>query len=329
MKFTWATTLLLLSTRVASLTIPQTESTDLIERDVESLDSLDSIQDTSDITTLEKRRGGGAGRGGGGSSGGSSGGRTGSSSSGSSGGRTGSSGSSGSSGSRGGSTSNVGGTTRGGSGTRPAYGGGSYYAGGARTPYKSGSRSAGGIAPYLLGGAALGFFPGLWLYGAYAYPYSHHYNYYNDDSHKNESLPIVCVCQEYSECGCDSNDNRTYYESLFNGTVPKNSSLVRVVDVNGTQTIYINGTLANGTTAPDESSNTSSASGPVAMVLHASGYWMTIAVILGYYYSSIWLFMMSLDAMIKDDWDGCLLVTFDTPGWELALGLYNSVVYTY
>lgn len=39
--------------------------------------------------------------------------------------------------------------------------------------------------------------------------------------------------------------------------------------------------------------------------------------------------MMSLDAMIKDDWDGCLLVTFDTPGWELALGLYNSVVYTY
>jgi hypothetical protein len=27
---------------------------------------------------------------------------------------------------------------------------------------------------------------------------------------------------------------------------------------------------------------------------------------------------------IRDDWDGCLLVTFDTPGWELALGLYNS-----
>ncbi|CAG8065508.1 unnamed protein product [Penicillium nalgiovense] len=314
MKFTWATTLLLLSTRVASLTIPQTESTDLIERDVESLDSLDSIQDsvqdTSDITTLGKRRGGGAGRGGGSSSGGSS------------GGRTGSSGSSGSSGSRGGSTSNVGGTTRGGSGTRPAYGGGSYYAGGARTPYKSGSRSAGGIAPYLLGGAALGFFPGLWLYGAYAYPYSHHYNYYNDDSHKNESLPIVCVCQEYSECGCDSNDNRTYYESLFNGTVPKNSSLVRVVDVNGTQTIYINGTLANGTTAPDESSNTSSASGPVAMVLHASGYWVTIAVL----HLAVYDETRCYD---KDDWDGCLLVTFDTPGWELALGLYNSVVYTH
>jgi hypothetical protein len=281
MKFTWATTLLLLSTRVASLTIPQTESTDLIERDVDSLDSQDSIQDSiqdpSDITTLEKRRGGGGGRGGGGSSGGSSGGRTGSS---------GTSGSSGSSGSRGGSTSNVGGTSRGGSGTRPTYGGGSYYAGGARTPYKSGSRSAGGIAPYLLGGAALGFFPGLWLYGAYAYPYSHHYNYYNDDAHKNESLPIVCVCQEYSECGCDNNDNRTYYESHFNGTVPKNSSLVRVVDVNGTQTIYINGTLANGTTAPDRSTSTSSASGPVAMVLHASGYWVTVAVVV----AAVWGF---------------------------------------
>ncbi|CAI7638976.1 unnamed protein product [Penicillium glandicola] len=276
MKFTWATTLLLLSTRVASLTIPQTELTDLIERDVDSLDSLDSIQDTSDIINLEKRRGGGGGRTGSSgsssssSSGGSSGGRTGSSSS-------GSSGSSSSSG-RSGSSSNVGGTTSAGSGTRATYGGGSYYAGGSRTPYKSGSRSTGGISPYVLGGAALGFFPGLWLYSVYAYPYSSHYNYYNND-HKNESLPIVCLCQEYSECGCDNNTNSTYYESLFNGTVPKNSSVVRVVDVNGTQTIYINGTLANGTTAADGSSTTSSASGPVAMVLHASGYWVTVAVV--------------------------------------------------
>ncbi|EKV11349.1 putative glycine-rich protein [Penicillium digitatum] len=290
MKFTWATSLLLLSTRVASLTVPQIEPTDL--EDVDSLD-LGYTQETSDIVTLEKRRGGGGGGGGGrggssgsSSSGGSSGGRTGSSgSSGSSGGRTGSSGSSGSG--RSGSGSNVGGATSGGSGTRATYGGGNYYAGGARTPYRSGSRSAGGIAPYVLGGAALGFLPGLLLYSAYAYPYNQHYNYYNDNDRQNESLPIVCVCQEYSECGCDNNNNRTYYESLFNGTVPKNSSLVRVVDVNGTQTIYINGTLANGTTAADESSTgTSSASGPVAMVLHASGYWVTVAVVV----AAVWGF---------------------------------------
>jgi hypothetical protein len=139
----------------------------------------------------------------------------------------------------------------------------------------------------VLGGAALGVFPGLWLYSAYAYPYSHHYNYYNDNARRNESLPVVCVCQEYSECGCDNNNNRTYYESLFNGTVPKNSSIVRVADVNGTQTIYINGTLPNGTTADDGSStSSSSASGPVAMVLHASGYWVTVAVVV----AAVWGF---------------------------------------
>jgi hypothetical protein len=129
----------------------------------------------------------------------------------------------------------------------------------------------------VLGGAALGFFPGLWLYSAYAYPYNHHYNYYNQNNQKNESLPIVCVCQEYSECGCDNNNNQTYFESLFNGTVPKNSSTVRVVDVNGTQTIYINGTLPNGTTAGSDA--TSAASGPLAIILNASGYWVTVAVV--------------------------------------------------
>ena len=50
---------------------------------------------------------------------------------------------------------------------------------------------------------------------------------------------------------------------------------------------------------------------------------------LGYYYNSPRLLLMNLDTIINDDWAGCLLVTFDTPGWELALGLYNSVVYTH
>jgi len=36
--------------------------------------------------------------------------------------------------------------------------------------------------------------------------------------------------------------------------------------------------------------------------------------------------MMSLNAMIKDDWDGRLLATLIPPVWELV-GLYNSIVY--
>lgn len=149
-----------------------------------------------------------------------------------------------------------------------------YYAGGARTPYAAGAKSPLGITPFLLPAAALAFFPGVWLYGAYAYPYTHPYYYMNEQTHKNESLPVVCLCQQYQECGCDNNNNRTYYESLFNGTVPKNTTITHVVDVNGTEKIYINGTLANGTT-----SATSGAPASAVNVLNASGYWVTVAVV--------------------------------------------------
>lgn len=158
---------------------------------------------------------------------------------------------------------------------------GRYYAGGARTPYAAGTKSPLGITPFLLPAAALAFFPGVWLYGAYAYPYHTPYYYMDEQNHKNESLPVVCLCQQYQECGCEDNNNSTYYESLFNGTEPKNTSVTRVVDVNGTEKIYINGTLANGTTA-----DTSRAPAGAVTLLHASGYWVTVAVVA----AAVWAF---------------------------------------
>ncbi|KAA8645549.1 hypothetical protein EYZ11_006766 [Aspergillus tanneri] len=257
-----ATFLAILLTSVTSLGIPRS---DLALREP----VLPSI--SLETPDLEKRRGGGGfggggGRGGGGSgrSGGGSGGRSGSSSGGS---RSSSSSTS--------SSSNRGGTTRGGSGPRPAYGGGNYYAGGARTPYAAGRRSPLGVAPFLLPVAALAFFPGIWLYGAYAYPYTHHYNYTDERTRRNESLPVVCLCEKYAECGCDDNSSQMYYESLFNGTQPSNSSMVKVVEVNSTRTIYINGTLPNGTTVDDPS--TTEASG--APIIQAGGYWMMAVLI--------------------------------------------------
>jgi len=76
---------------------------------------------------------------------------------------------------KGSSVSNTGGTTRQGSGVTPNYGGGRYYGGGATTPYTAGSRSPLGLVaiPLAFGAGALAFYPGLWLYGAYAYPYNH------------------------------------------------------------------------------------------------------------------------------------------------------------
>ncbi|KAL4972709.1 hypothetical protein BDW66DRAFT_169249 [Aspergillus desertorum] len=230
---------------------------------------------------LEKRRGGGGGGrgGGGGSSGGGGGGRGGG------GGSSSSSSSSNHPGTRPGSTSttsNSGGTSRGGSGARPTYGrGGGYYGGGATVPYRSGIRSPLGITPFFLPVAALAFFPGLWLYGAHVYPYVHPYHYINDTTKGNETMPVICLCAEYSTCGCDDNNNNTYYESIFNGTQPKNGSIVRVTDVNGTRTIAINGTLPNGTTA-DEATLDSAAA---LTVMQASGYWVMAAVALSAAYA--------------------------------------------
>jgi hypothetical protein len=74
---------------------------------------------------------------------------------------------------KGSSSSNTGGATKTGSGVTPNYGGGRYYGGGATSPYTSGLRSPLGIAAVPLAFGALAFYPGIWLYGAYAYPYNH------------------------------------------------------------------------------------------------------------------------------------------------------------
>lgn len=136
--------------------------------------------------------------------------------------------------------------------------------------------------PFLLPVAALTFFPGLWLYGAYAYNNHHDYNYHNKTSGRNESIPIMCLCQEYSVCGCEDNNNSTYLNSVLNvkdsSELPSNSSTVRVADVNGTRTIIINGTLPNGTTAADPSIEENSSI--PREILNFSGYWLMITLVI-------------------------------------------------
>ncbi|RMZ67333.1 conserved glycine-rich [Pyrenophora seminiperda CCB06] len=224
--------------------------------------------------TLERRKGGG-GRGGGSSSGGSS-----------SGGGRSSGGSSGGSSGRTSSSSNTGGATRSGSGPARSFGGGKYYAGGASTPYKAGSRtpSKGLLAGALILPATLLLvMPGLWLYNVYPYYYNNPYRFYNrtatnDDNNnnnndkrglwtrqtqgRNESLPVMCLCQEYSVCGCEENDNdQSYLNDLVgNGSYAAlNKSLITVSTVNGTKTLVLNGTLPNGTTAPGGTDDDSAA----------------------------------------------------------------------
>lgn len=222
-------------------------------------------------SALEKRKGGGGGKGGGSSSSGS-------------GGKSGSSSSSGSgSGSFSfSSTSNTGGKTREGSGSLPAYG--TRYAGGATVPYTAGARSpALGITPFLLPVGALLIFPGVWHYGLWGYPYS--YPYYYNSHGRNTTSNVTCVCEQYSECGCDPDGNSTFLNQMVgNGTdAPVNTSLVRTVDYgNGSASTYINGTLDNGTTAPGgtDPSNEDEANGGVRLVSMYGGYWVMIATVI-------------------------------------------------
>ena len=219
--------------------------------------SFDDVASSAKELYKRKGGGGGGGRGGGGGGGG---------------GRS-SSGSSGSGSSRSGltsSSSNTGGRTASGSGPPRSYAGGRYYGGGAAVPYRSGGRTPGGIAPYFLAGSALAFFPGVWLYGAYAYAYPHYYTYRNETTGDNETHPVRCYCGRYQECACEANNDTEYLNNIAN-----NQTLSRVVDVNDTQTLVINGTLPNGTTA--SGGDDGAASGLQQKLAEMSGWWVVLA----------------------------------------------------
>jgi hypothetical protein len=172
-------------------------------------------------------------------------------------------------------------------------------------------RSPLGITPVFLGAAALTVFPGIWLFGAYNYPYTHHYTFHNrtgtnstnttnttnsrrsaldqlvtlvmrqdTTSGASQTKPVDCLCAARAECGCDDSGNFTVLDSLIgDGTYANlNFSLVNVVDINGTSTIVLNGTLPNGTTT---SGGTEDVNGESAAIHNAqsSGYMALVAMV--------------------------------------------------
>lgn len=215
-------------------------------------------RDLDTTKDLWKRKGGGRGGGGGSGSGSSSG------------------------GSRTSPSSNTGGRTRMGSGPPPPYSAGTY-SGGAKVPQQAGkSFPATRIAPFLLlgGAGALAFWPGVWLYGAYMYPYHHHWSYRNRTSNRNETTPVLCGCARFELCACEENNNQTFIDSTV-GTGSADDLRQRnvaVADVNGTRTILINGTLPNGTTAAGGEDDDDD-SGAVR-ILHTLGYWPVIITVM-------------------------------------------------
>lgn len=102
---------------------------------------------------------------------------------------------------------------------------------------------------------------------------------------------MACACDETVECSCEENANTTTVvnELIGNGSInAMNSSVVALGNVNGTETILINGTLPNGTTAAggtespdgddDDDSGTNGSEGLKVLLQHA-GYWPVLATV--------------------------------------------------
>lgn len=204
-------------------------------------------------------------------------------------GKTGSSSSSSSStssGSRGSTSSSSGGRTTTGSGAPRTYGGGAYYGGGTTVPYRAGGVSTLGLATvglFGVGALSLAFWPGVWYHPAYLYPYNNPWTYHNATTGNNETKPVTCGCDAYQECGCDDNNSTDYVSNVVgDGSYSNlNRSLVTVANVNGTDTILINGTLPNGTTADGGTESASSAAG-MKELIEMAGWWpaaLTVVVL--------------------------------------------------
>jgi hypothetical protein len=156
---------------------------------------------------------------------------------------------------------------------------------GATVPYTAGGRSpTRGIAPYAIG-AGFFIFPGLWLYGVYAYPYALRYNHTYPNG---TTIPanVTCLCQRYQVCGCDPTDNSTFVNQVINNGTnePVNTSTVLYTTFpNGTQAAYINGSLPNGTTASGgtDPSNADEISAGVKIAQIYGGYAVMAAAVVG------------------------------------------------
>lgn len=116
----------------------------------------------------------------------------------------------------------------------------------------------------------------------YIYPYASPWTYRNATTGNNETKPVQCGCDEYQECGCDENNSTDYITSVIgNGSYDQlNSSLVSVAAVNGTDTILLNGTLPNGTTASGGTDDPSAAGIGMRRMAEAVGWWPLAATIL-------------------------------------------------
>jgi len=97
----------------------------------------------------------------------------------------------------------------------------------------------------------------------------------------NETKPVVCMCAAREECGCEdeSGDTQVLDSLVGNGSYEAlNKTLVNVAVVNGSSTILLNGTLANGTTVSGGQEDANKA----GALVQKAGYAVLIACLVGF-----------------------------------------------
>lgn len=107
------------------------------------------------------------------------------------------------------------------------------------------------MTPFLLGGAALGLGIGLGAgalaYGAYNYDLDRA-TYYNETAMAQQTSSVKCYCARYQPCSCDrSDDEGAYVESLIGNGSYAAMQENKVTKISN-NTLYIDGSLTNGTT---------------------------------------------------------------------------------
>lgn len=109
-------------------------------------------------------------------------------------------------------------------------------------------------------GYAAGWFPSwmMWHhpYGYYVYRLNNTLPAENKIAgswNSTTKYPVLCFCHNYGVCGCDniSHENESVTNSIQD-TIKWNTSYAVI---NGTEYSLLNGTLANGTTAPGGTEN--------------------------------------------------------------------------
>lgn len=135
--------------------------------------------------------------------------------------------------------------------------------------------------PIFFAASFLAFWPGVWLYGAHLYPYTHPHTYYNQSAQQNQTKAVQCACDPYNVCGCDENGDPQYLNDLIgNGSYAAlNKTVINVADVNGTSTLLINGTLPNGTTAAGGTESPNAAGDGMRAMLQYAGWWPVFATV--------------------------------------------------